>query len=229
MTRRRFAFWIGMGLFGVAERLRAESLDTLAAELMKATEAPAATPTPTETALEATPTAEMPVHWQMTHNSTWRWVEREHYIDGQWRVTGMTTPVRRDSGEPLEDPVEGYLADDEVPEAFLQAYDDIVDANGDPVTPEGDDGIEDSEDAPGPDAAEYRRARHGRPPSRWLRTLNAAELSVWLATITPPEAGVDGMTFAEHLTRDHQFDAERIVGLTDAELEKLHAAAHHGY
>jgi hypothetical protein len=228
MTRRRFAFWIGMGLFGIAERLRAESLDKVAASLMKATETPAAPPAPTE-ALEAAATADMPVHWQMTHNNTWRWVEREHYIDGEWRVSGMTTPVRRDTGEPLEDPVEGYLPDDEVPEEFLQAYDEITDANGDPALPEGDDGIAATEDAPGPDAAEYRRARHGRPPSRWLRTLNAPELSVWLATITPPEAGVSGMTFTEHLTRDHEFDETRIAGLSDAELEKLHAAAHHGY
>lgn len=228
MTRRRFAFWIGMGLFGVAERLRAEGLDTAAAMLMKATATPAAPPAPAK-ALEAAASAEMPVHWQMTHNSDWRWVQREHFVDGQWRVSGITTPVRRDTGEPLEDPVDGYLADGEVPEEFLKAYDDIVDANGDPATPERDDGIEDAEDAPGPDAAEYRRARHGRPPSRWLRTLDAAELSVWLATITPPEAGVDGMTFEEHLTRDHQFDADRIAGLTQTEFEKLHAAAHHGY
>ncbi len=228
MTRRRFAFWIGMGLFGLAERLRAEGLDTVAAKLMRATETPAAPPAPTE-ALEAVTTADMPVHWQLTHNSNWRWVQREHYVDGEWRVSGMTTPVRRDTGEPLEDPVEGYLPDNEVPAEFLKAYDEIVDANGDPALPEGDEGIDEGDDAPGPDAAAYRRARLGRPPSRWLRTLDAAELSVWLTTIAPPEAGVDGMTFEEHLTRDHHFDADRIAGLSDEELEKLHAAAHHGY
>lgn len=227
MTRRRFAFWIGMGLFGAAERLRAEGLDALAASLMKATEEPTAPPAPIE-AVEA-PAVEMPVHWQWTHNNTWKWVQRDHFIDGEWRTTGMTTPVRRDTGELLGEPVEGYLDDAEVPETFLTAFDEIVDANGDSATPEGDEGIRQEDDAPGPDAAEYRRARHGRPPSRWLRTLDAPELSIWLATVSPPDAGVQGMTFEEHLTRDHQFDADRITGLTDDEMAKLHAAAHHGY
>ena len=74
-----------------------------------------------------------------------------------------------------------------------------------------------------------RRARHGRPPSRWLRSLHADELRIWLGTIDPPEAGVSGMTFWEHLTRDHSFDATRIAGLTEDEQAKLHAAAHFGY
>lgn len=76
---------------------------------------------------------------------------------------------------------------------------------------------------------EKRRARDGRPPSRWLRSLHAEELRVWLPTIDPPEAGVQGMTFRTHLTRDHSFDAEEIKGLTQAEQAKLHAAAHDGY
>jgi hypothetical protein len=74
-----------------------------------------------------------------------------------------------------------------------------------------------------------RRARHGRPPSRWLRSLHADELRIWLKTIDVPEAGVSGMTFWEHLTRDHFFDPGRIAGLTVDEQAKLHAAAHHGY
>ena len=86
-------------------------------------------------------------------------------------------------------------------------------------------------------AAEYaerrsnpsRRARHGRSPSKWLRSLRADEISIWLKTIDVPEAGVSGMTYWEHLTRDHSFDAEKIEGLTDEEQAKLHAAAHYGY
>src|SRR5262249_20746487 len=74
-----------------------------------------------------------------------------------------------------------------------------------------------------------RRARHGRPPSRWLRSLHAEEIRIWLKTIDVPEAGVEGMTFYEHLTRDHSFDPDRIVGLSIDEQAKLHAAAHHGY
>ena len=74
-----------------------------------------------------------------------------------------------------------------------------------------------------------RRARHGRPPSRWLRSLNAGELRVWLKTIDVPQAGVEGMTYWEHLTRDHSFDPKRIAGLTEDEQARLHAAAHFGY
>jgi hypothetical protein len=74
-----------------------------------------------------------------------------------------------------------------------------------------------------------RRSLDGRPPSQWLRSLYADELRVWLATIEVPEAGVSGMTFWTHLTRDHGFDAARIDGLTEEEQAKLHAAAHYGY
>ena len=52
---------------------------------------------------------------------------------------------------------------------------------------------------------------------------------MWLQTIEVPEAGVSGMTFFEHLTRDHSFDALRIAGLNEDEQAKLHAAAHYGY
>ena len=38
MTRRRFAFWLGFGLFSLAEKLRADSLDRLAAAAMRRTE-----------------------------------------------------------------------------------------------------------------------------------------------------------------------------------------------
>jgi hypothetical protein len=74
-----------------------------------------------------------------------------------------------------------------------------------------------------------RQARHGRPPSKWLRSLNADELRIWLKTIEVPEAGVSGMTFGEHLTRDHSFDPAKIEGLLEDEQAKLHAAAHYGY
>jgi hypothetical protein len=37
------------------------------------------------------------------------------------------------------------------------------------------------------------------------------------------------MTFWTHLTQDHSFDPENLVGLTLAEQAKLHAAAHYGY
>ena len=81
----------------------------------------------------------------------------------------------------------------------------------------------------GGDVDPERRARDGRPPSKWLRSLNADELRVWMKTIKVPEVGVDGMTFFTHLTRDHSFEEKRIQGLTVAEQAKLHAAAHFGY
>jgi hypothetical protein len=37
------------------------------------------------------------------------------------------------------------------------------------------------------------------------------------------------MTYWEHLTRDHLFDAAKIEGLDEPEQAKLHAAAHFGY
>lgn len=74
-----------------------------------------------------------------------------------------------------------------------------------------------------------RLARHGRPPSRWLRSLDAEELREWLKSVSPPASGVSGMTFALHLTRDHLFEAEKVAGLTIDEQAKLHAAAHAGY
>jgi hypothetical protein len=94
-------------------------------------------------------------------------------------------------------------------------------------TPAPADDPEDVGEPGKPDAK--RRARHGRPPSRWLRSLEVEELRTWLTTIDPPEAGVSGMTFWTHLTRDHFFDAAKLEGLTIDEQAKLHAAAHDGY
>ncbi len=74
-----------------------------------------------------------------------------------------------------------------------------------------------------------RRSQDGRPPSEWLRSMDADELRAWLADIKVPEAGVAGMTFWTHLTRDHMFRPLLIKGLTEAEQAKLHAAAHFGY
>ncbi|MEQ8846431.1 hypothetical protein [Botrimarina sp.] len=228
MTRRRFAFWIGMGLFGVGERLRAESLDAMAAALMRSTEVPAPPPPALPEPFVA---PAMPVHWQATHNHTWRWVQREEYLGGQWRLTGMTTPVHRRTGEPLEGG-KGYLDEEAVPERFrLEADNGGLAADGAEQLgePHGEDSVPAAVEAPGPDAVEARRLRHGRPPSRWLRSLTAAELSVWLATVEPPEATVEGMTFAVHLTRDHGFADAPVAGLTYEEQAKLHGAAHHGY
>ncbi|MEX2112767.1 MAG: hypothetical protein WD845_06245 [Pirellulales bacterium] len=207
LTRRRFAFWLGLGIFNLAEVLRADGLDELAAAVMRATE-------PSEPF--DPPVA--PEHWTAAENNTWRWFERETLIDGKWKVTGITTPVHKRTGERHQGST-GYLADELVPAGVRRGElpvhaDDLADTA--------------IEDDPG-QANPLRRARHGRPPSRWLRSLHADELRIWLKTIDVPEAGVSGMTFWEHLTRDHSFDPVRIEGLNVDEQAKLHAAAHYGY
>jgi NhaP-type Na+/H+ or K+/H+ antiporter len=57
-TRRRFAFWVGFGIFALGEKLHAKGFDTLAAATMRATEAKKATPSPTEA-----PSTKSPEHW----------------------------------------------------------------------------------------------------------------------------------------------------------------------
>lgn len=194
MTRRRFAFWIGFGLFTLGERLNAQSLDALAALGMKLTS---------------------DERWTAAENGSWRWYQRERMVDGDWRVTGITTPVNKWSGEE-KGGVEGYLDASLVPDEVLDAAPTDIDEE-----------YEDEHLAGQADPA--RRARHGRPPSRWLRSLHAEELACWLSTITVPEAGVSGMMVLVHLTRDHSFAESRLDGLTEDELYKLHAAAHYGY
>ena len=221
MNRRQFAFWIGFGLFNLSEKLRANCLDELAAAAMRATESKASefTSTDAETAESIHTLPHQPAtHWASAENRTWRWFERENFVDGKWQLTGLTTPIHKQTGERYTGAT-GYLSDDLVPDEIRNGYasDDTPEP---PETPE--------EQAPGV-ALSSRRARHGRPPSKWLRSLNASELRVWLKTIDVPEAGVEGMTFWEHLTRDHSFSPAKIAGLTEDEQAKLHAAAHFGY
>jgi hypothetical protein len=206
VTRRRFAFWLGLGLFNLAEALHADGLDDLAAAAMRATE-PKAPKAPRAT----------PEHWTAAKNNTWQWFERENLIGGRWKLTGITTPINKHSGERAGGA--GYLDDSLVPE--------VVRNGAQPTGAEASSDAAVEEDA-GQSSA-MRRARHGRPPSRWLRSLRADELRIWLKTIDVPEAGVSGMTFWEHLTRDHYFDPVRIAGLTIDEQARLHAAAHYGY
>jgi hypothetical protein len=206
MTRRRFAFWLGLGLFTLADKLRCYGLDDLAAAGMRAAE-----PSPPKTLAEA------PVHWAAAQNKNWRWFERETYLNGNWQLSGITTPIHKQTGKPHV--ADGYLDEALVPAEIRRG--NKHQAFKLPANLEA----EFDRHQPHPN----RRARHGRPPSKWLRSLNAEELRIWLKTIDPPEAGVSGMTFWEHLTRDHSFDASKIEGLTIDEQAKLHAAAHFGY
>ena len=207
-TRRRFAFWVGMGLFTLGERLHATGLDSLAAAAMRVTDSD-----PKPSREPAADSSVAPAHWTAGENNTWRWFERESWATGRWKVTGITSPINKRTGEPYTGK-QGYLDETLVPNEVRFSN----------LKGEADD-HEDSLHRPDPS----RRSRHGRPPSKWLRSLNANELRIWLKTVDVPEAGVSGMTFYEHLTRDHSFDPSRIAGLDDGEQAQLHAAAHYGY
>jgi hypothetical protein len=223
ITRRRFAFWIGFGLFNLSEALRAETFDKLAAAAMRSVDATkgtdasnAALSIPADGRLGKSAT--LPTHWTATSDKEWRWYERENLIDGSWVSTGITMPINKTTGE-RKGGLGGYLDENLLPADLLKA---------------NQEGAKDIDPAPttAPDqhlpTAECK-GRHGRPPSEWLRSLYADELRIWLQHINVPEADVSGMTFWEHLTRDHFFDAKHIDGLTIDEQAKLHAAAHFGY
>ena len=197
MNRRQFAFWVGMGLFWLSEKAHAYFIDSAAAHIMSWSEAQKSAKSRKE-------------RWRANENRTWRWYERSHFIDGKWKVTGITTPIHKTTGKPFKEK-SGYLDASLVPESVKESAEALkkklalaeVDAT--------------------------RRAEGGRPPSKWLRSLHADEIRIWLKTIKVPPAGVDGMTFWTHLTRDHFFSADHIKGLTIPEQAKLHAAAHFGY
>lgn len=207
MTRRRFAFWIGLGLFSLADKLRVYGLDELAAATMRAAGGgPAVTPN------------SLPLHWRAADNGVWRWFERETLIDGTWTLSGITRPVEMETGKASETE-EGYLDEALVPEIMRPGHRRHGEKSEEGTTAEFESHEPDSD----------LRARHGRPPSKWLRSLYAEELRIWLKTIDVPEATVSGMTFWKHLTEDHSFDPVRIEGLSIDEQAKLHAAAHYGY
>lgn len=208
MTRRRFTFWLGFGLFSLAEQLRVDGLDELAATITRGT--------PDSKESTSTPS---PVHWNVTDNKRWWWYERQNRIKGEWITTGITTPTNKKSGQPYVGTIDGYLDESLVPEEVRVASQrQPKDVSGEAAH---------GEDYGQPNSK--RRARHGRPPSKWLRSLYADELRIWLKTIDVPAADVSGMTFWTHLTEDHSFDSEKIEGLTVPEQAKLHAAAHYGY
>ncbi len=212
MTRRRFAFWLGFGLFSLADKLRLYALDDLAAATMRAAD-------PTPPAEPAAPTA--PVHWTSASDKKWRWFECEHYIDGKWKLVGTTRPKDKKTGKAKDakNNADVYLDDSLVPAAVRSGKkSEIIELPAELKEKY-------ARHKPNPEI----KSRHGRPPSKWLRSLHAEELRIWLKTIDVPEAGVSGMTYWEHLTRDHSFDPKRIEGLVIDEQAKLHAAAHAGY
>lgn len=201
----------------------------LAAMCLPATRAAGVDDSTQSQATESRP-KDIPIRWSPAQNRTWRWYERETLVRGKWRLSGITTPVHRQTGERFAG-AKGYLADEEVPadirrrghvefdvEVDRAVYLEAVPLENDPAEINEPGKID-----------PIRKAREGRPASKWLRGLTAAGLREWLPTVVPPEAGVEGMTFYEHLTRDHGFRGENVKDLTEEEQAKLHAAAHAGY
>lgn len=225
MDRRRFTFWLGFGLFSLSEKLRVTGFDSLAAAAMRRTESAAT--------LAKRTGAE---HWTVAGNENWHWFERENMIKGEWVLTGTTTPVNKKTGVRKPENI-GFLDDSLVPIEVRDGLKEGIDLVGHQAPPDEQSKVEhadhehsDYETDLNPQLpTEKVRARHGRPPSKWLRSLHADELRVWLRTVEVPEAGVSGMTVWTHLTRDHMFDEAHIEDLTEKEQFKLHAAAHYGY
>ena len=207
MNRRRFTFWLGFGIFSLAEQFRSHALDSLAAAITSAASDPNHSAPPLT-----------PEHWSVASNKTWWWYERQNLSDGQWKLTGLTTPIHKKTGQPYQGHT-GYLDDSLVPPEVRIAS----------ILEESDNDPQSAQELPPGQPDPARRARHGRPPSKWLRSLHAEELRIWLQTIDVPEADVSGMTFWEHLTEHHSFDPQKIEGLTIPEQAQLHAAAHFGY
>lgn len=221
VTRRRFAFWLGFGLFTLSEKFNLNCLDGMAAAVMRRNRSSRSNTTTTTTAVSEPEAQE---HWIAAEDETWRWFEREDYVRGQWHLTGTTVPINKETGERKPDS-QVYLEDSMVPEELLSGEKDGVVPASYEEPPKSEDDVELNRQLP----SEVIRHRQGRPPSEWLRSLNADEIRIWLDTIDVPKAGVRGMTHWTHLTRDHLFDPEKIEGLTIPEQAKLHSAAHFGY
>ena len=213
MTRRRFAFWLGFGLFSLADRLHINGLDALAAAAMGG-----------DKPMPASGKPRPPEHWTAAGDETWRWYERENFFDGKWTLTGTTTPINKETGE-RKPSVGAYLHDSLLPAEMRPDVQQEIAQQGVGANTGKQSVVKHRRQLP----IATRRERHGRPPSKWLRSLRTDEIRIWLKTIKVPDADVSGMTFWEHLTRDHSFDPKKIEGLTIAEQAKLHAAAHFGY
>ncbi|MEM6798941.1 MAG: hypothetical protein AAF589_05455 [Planctomycetota bacterium] len=215
MNRRTFTASLGVGLLGASSAAARSLRDWSCRDLSWASLEMA------ETDLAENLVGKTPVeHWRVAQNNTWRWFEKSVLIGSTWRMVGMTTPVRRASGFQISGrDCADYLHEAEVPQAVVEAF-----ASG-----SADICIAREGATPGPAATDQRKAREGRPPSRWLRDLDALQLRSWLGCFDPPRADVAGMTFYEHLTRDHGFSEESVALLTKTEQHKLHGAAHHGY
>ena len=206
MNRRRFVFWISLGIFGLAEKLRADALDELAATILRRTE-----PKP------ATVPDASPEHWTFASNNSWHWYERENFVDGRWKPTGITTPINNRTGEPYTGR-SGYLDESLVPAELRVATKKMAAVWS--KTP----------------VRSLLLANRTRPvaPTRASAEQMAAEPARRRDPHLAPDhrragSGRERDDFLEHLTRDHSFKYANVVELTIDEQAKLHAAAHEGY
>ena len=195
-SRRQFTLMMGAGLLGLSHPFAA----ALGKDAAKSS--------------EASPRA----YWTIGENRRWWWYERHQLRHHEWRITGITTPLDKETNQAYTGR-EGYLDTQLVTEHVRDLVREVSDEEIEAALEQYGDRVADAQ----------RKARHGRPPSDWILNLTTAELRVWLRTIEVPEASVSGMTCWCHLTRDHAFDPEKIEGLTQAEQDELHAAAHFGY
>ena len=164
-------------------------------------------------------------HWTPEENGEWSWYRAERYVDGDWKSFAISLPVNRKTGE-LHQPAEGYVGLDDIPPYVLTGeLPQLPDGIKRQMAPSQFDPTEAMMRLPDPEV----QMRDGKPPSEWLRSLDAEELRTWLKTIDITEATVSGMTFWVHLVRDHSFDPRRIEGLNEREFLLLHSASHFGY
>lgn len=217
-SRRHFTLWLGLGWCSLATQ-----------KSLQAFEDPVPRdPDFMELARRPVPQG-VPVHWSPTENETWRWFEREVLVNGIWEISGVTTPIHKTTGEAYQGST-GYLDVELVPIALRLSTTLPQEQTSSTVSSQALQARRAVylETAPGSPSDE-RKKRHGRPPSRWLRSLNPQELEHWLGTVKAPEAGVVGMTYWTHLTRDHHFTPQQIQGLDEQSQAKLHAVTHYGY
>ena len=132
MNRRRFVFWVSFGLFNVSETFGCRALDRLAAAAMRMAE-PKSGSDGTGNTVKAMAGDKPPEHWTQNNNNTWHWFERETFVDGQWKLTGITTPTNIETGEPYTGHT-GYLDESLVPADLLPKY-PAPDLAGDATAP----------------------------------------------------------------------------------------------
>ncbi len=84
-----------------------------------------------------------PTHWRAESNATWRWYERENLVNGQWTLTGITTPIHKKTGQPYTGHG-GYLDENLVPAEIRGGDQEGSDKLSVPATAEPGDGQPDA-------------------------------------------------------------------------------------